>query len=115
MVALALEYAAGMDAIGEMTGTRPTSLYMVGGGIRNKLLCQLTADACAMPVYASADQCTALGNALGQAAAMGVLSGPQEIRDVMRNSFTPTQYDPQDEDVWQVNNAEYRKLRASMS
>jgi hypothetical protein len=46
---------------------------------------------------------------------MGVLSGPQEIRDVMRNSFTPTQYDPQDEDVWQVNNAEYRKLRARMS
>jgi rhamnulokinase len=112
--ALALEYAAGLDAIGEFTGTRPQSIYMVGGGIRNQLLCQLTADACCVPVYASADQCTALGNALGQAKAMGALSGPEEIRTVMRNSFQPTQYDPKDEDVWQVKNAAYRQLRARM-
>ncbi len=111
---LALEYAAGLDAICELTGTRPQSIHMVGGGIRNTLLCQLTANACHASVYASADQCTALGNALGQAKAMGILASPEEIRTVMRNSFKPVQYDLQDEDIWQAKNAEYRKMRADM-
>ena len=112
MQSLALEYAAGLDAIGEMTGTRPTAIYMVGGGTRNRLLCQLTADACYVPVYAGADQCTALGNALGQAMALGILDGPAAIRDVMRASFRPTCYDPREEGLWQEKNAAYRKLRA---
>ena len=60
---------------------------MVGGGIANTLLCQLTADACGIPVHAGADQCTALGNALTQAVAMGDLAGGEEIRQVMRKSF----------------------------
>ena len=78
---LALEYALSLENLGRLSGRPRKALYMVGGGIANTLLCQLTADACNVPVYAGADQCTALGNALCQAMALGILSGPAEIRE----------------------------------
>ena len=100
---LALEYAWCLDAIGKLTDDRPDVLYIVGGGIRNKLLCQLTANACGSPVRAGADQGTALGNALGQALALGVLKNPDEIRQVMRASCDIDEYEPADQDAWQEN------------
>ena len=44
---------------------------MVGGGVRNELLCQLTADACGLPVVAGPAEAAALGNVLVQARALG--------------------------------------------
>ncbi len=110
---LALEYNYRMDAIAELLGRRPEAIYMVGGGIRNKLLCKLTADACGVPVHAGADQCTAMGNALAQALALGVLSRPSDIRDVMRASFTPTTYEPTDADLWAEKRRKYAEIQAA--
>jgi rhamnulokinase len=109
---LALEYNHRMDALGELTGRRPEALYMVGGGIKNQLLCRLTAQACGIPVYAGADQCTAMGNALGQALALGVLKDRDAIRQVMRASFEVKRYDPADDAIWQDKRATYAKLQA---
>lgn len=108
---LALQYAWGIDMIGSLTGNRPQSLYMVGGGIANKLLCQFTANACGIPVHAGADQCTALGNAMGQAMAVGSLDSPDDIRDVMRNSFTMTTHQPQDQPAWSVKRKRYAEIQ----
>ena len=108
---LALEYAHRLDSVGELTGRRPDALYMVGGGTKNTLLCQLTADACGIRVLAGVDQCTAIGNALGQALAMGILKTPQEIRDVVRQAFSPTTYQPADAAVWADKRAAYDRLR----
>ncbi len=91
---LALEYAHRLEIMGELSGERSDALYMVGGGIANRLLCQLTADACGIPVYAGVDQCAALGNALTQAVALGLLTGPEDVRQVMRNSFNLVTYEP---------------------
>lgn len=107
---LALQYAAGLDTMGELNGRRPDALYIVGGGAANKLLCQLTADACGVVVHAGAEQCTALGNALGQALGLGILSEPQQIRDVMRASFQMTQYDPRDQQIWSDKRAVYGEI-----
>ena len=108
---LALEYGVVLDDVGEVTGRRPDAVYMVGGGIHNKLLCQLTADACGVVVHAGVDQCTAIGNALGQALALGILKSPAEIRQVVRNSFEVTPYAPQDPTAWEDNKARYRALK----
>jgi rhamnulokinase len=53
---------------------------MVGGGSRNALLCQLTADACGLSVLAGPAEATALGNALIQARARG--AAPADLADL---------------------------------
>ncbi len=107
---LALEYDLRVSLLEGLLAHRPSAIYMVGGGIHNKLLCQLTANACQLPVYAGADQCTAMGNALGQALGLGVLKSRDEIRQVMRDSFEVTLYEPQDQGEWDDKRARYRDL-----
>lgn len=107
---LALEYNRRMDSLGELMGKRPGVIYMVGGGIHNKLLCQLTADACGCVVQAGADQCTALGNALGQALALKILRKPADIREVMRASTEIITYQPTNQATWAEKRARYARL-----
>ena len=107
---LALEYHRRLQAVDELTGRKQQAVYMVGGGIHNKLLCQLTANACGVPVHAGADQCTALGNALGQALGMGILKDRDEIRQVMRASTRIVTYEPRDKALWDDKRARYETL-----
>jgi rhamnulokinase len=110
---LALQYAWCLEVIGEVTGRKPDAVYMVGGGIKNRLLCQFTANACGVPVHAGADQCTAMGNALGQALALKVIATPDDIRQIMRSSFEVTTYTPEDQGQWDDKRARYAKLQGT--
>jgi rhamnulokinase len=107
---LALEYAARLEALDAQTGQKTEMLFIVGGGTANKLLCQFTADACGIPVRAGVDQCTALGNALVQAVAIGALDGPQAVRDAMRASFELTPYEPTNPTDWATKREKYYQL-----
>ncbi|MCE5325882.1 MAG: hypothetical protein LLG01_05655 [Planctomycetaceae bacterium] len=109
---LAAEYARSIDAIATLTGKRPSALYMVGGGIKNKLLCQLTADACNMTVYAGVDECTAVGNGLGQALALGIIKTKGDIRKIARASFEMSTFMPENRQHWQAKLAQYAQLQA---
>jgi rhamnulokinase len=112
LTSLALEYNTRLEAIVELTGRKFDSLYMVGGGIANTLLCQLTADACGITVRAGAPQGTAMGNALIQAAALKIIDGPDAIRTVMRASTEITDYRSQTTDQWTQKRTDYAKLIA---
>ena len=66
-----------------------------GGGARNGLLCQLTADACRRPVVAGPVEATALGNLLVQARTHGAVTGDRwALRDRIRRVATLTRYEP---------------------
>jgi rhamnulokinase len=70
-------------------------VHVVGGGSRNELLCQLTADACGLPVVAGPAEATALGNVLVQARAVGAVHGPlADLRQLVRESQPLRHYDP---------------------
>ncbi|MEH1168706.1 rhamnulokinase family protein [Micromonospora sp. CPCC 205539] len=71
------------------------AVHIVGGGARNDLLCQLTADACGLPVLAGPVEATALGNVLVQARALGVLGGDlPALRAVLRATQKVVRFEP---------------------
>ena len=68
---------------------------MVGGGSRNELLCQLTADASGLPVVAGPVEATAIGNVLVQARAYGMIAGSlEDLRAVVRASSDLRRFEP---------------------
>lgn len=69
---LAKTHAAALRNIEQVTGRPITSLRMIGGGVRNTLLCQLTANECGIPVTAGPQEGTALGSAIAQFEAQGL-------------------------------------------
>jgi rhamnulokinase len=84
---LALAYRRTVRRAAELSGRDIEVVHVVGGGARNTLLCQLTADACGLPVLAGPVEAAALGNALAQARAGGVLGGGlTELRALLRNT-----------------------------
>jgi len=79
----------------ELSGRAVDVVHVVGGGARNSLLCQLTADACGLPVLAGPVEATALGNVLVQARALGAVSGDlAHLRSLIRGSQQVTRYEP---------------------
>jgi len=92
---LAEAYARTVRAASELTGLDVRVVHLVGGGARNTLLCQLTADACELPVSAGPVEATALGNVLVQARARGLLGGDLEtLRALVRGTQDVRRYEP---------------------
>jgi len=83
---LALKYRWVLERAEEITGRRAEVIHVVGGGVQNTLLCQLTADATRRPVRAGPVEATALGNLMVQAYARGYLGSLEEIRAAVRGS-----------------------------
>ena len=72
---LALAYRRAIREVQQLSGQPVETVHVVGGGARNDLLLQLTADACGRPVVAGPVEATALGNILVQARALGAAPG----------------------------------------
>lgn len=98
---LALKYRFVLEEIEFLTGKRYKSLYVVGGGVKNELLCQFTANALSRPVYAGPEEATAIGNILVQFIATGELKDTQEARKLVKSSFPVKTFNPQEEEKWE--------------
>lgn len=97
---LALKCRVALDDLTEVTGQRPRKLRVVGGGSRNRLLCQLTADACGLPIVAGPVEATALGNVMVQAIASGDLASVAEGRAAISGSVQLDVYEPRGSPEW---------------
>jgi rhamnulokinase len=91
---LAADYRKKLAALEEITGEQIEVLHLVGGGSRNELLCQWTADATRCRVVAGPAEATALGNLFIQARAMGELPEGQSVRDLVRANVELQTYEP---------------------
>ena len=99
---LALKYRWVVDRLEEITGSRVEELVIVGGGARNVLLNQFTANALQRAVIAGPSEATAVGNLLVQLHALGELRGLGQMRDVVRASFPTTRYEPEGQHAWEL-------------
>jgi rhamnulokinase len=92
---LALAHQAAIGDAASLSARPVDVVHIVGGGARNQLLCQATADACGLVVEAGPAEAAALGNVLVQARSAGVVDGGlAELRAVARRSVEITRYDP---------------------
>jgi rhamnulokinase len=92
---LASAYGRAVRDAARLSGRSVEVVHLVGGGARNSLLCQLTADACEVPVLAGPVEATALGNVLVQARARGLLAGDLEtLRALVRATQDVRRYEP---------------------
>ncbi|MPZ74817.1 MAG: rhamnulokinase [Nitriliruptorales bacterium] len=92
---LALAYRRAVRQVAELSGHPVDVVHVVGGGARNALLCQLTADACGVGVIAGPVEATALGNALAQARALGAgLPDLAAMRALVRATHDVRRYEP---------------------
>jgi sugar (pentulose or hexulose) kinase len=98
---LAVKYRHVMEAIEDVTGNKIETLHIVGGGIKNGLLCQFAANATGKKVVTGPIEATASGNILVQAMATGQIETLDQAREIVRNSFDLKEYQPQNESLWQ--------------
>ncbi len=92
---LAIAYRRALSDAQALSGRHADVVHIVGGGSRNDLLCQLTADAAGLPVLAGPAEATALGNVLVQGRALGAVQGSlAELRALLRACAEPRRFAP---------------------
>ncbi|MFE0358070.1 rhamnulokinase family protein [Streptomyces nigra] len=92
---LALAHRRALQLAAELAGRDITRIHLVGGGSRNDLLCQLTANATGLPVVAGPTEATALGNILVQARAAGLVGDLADMRRLIATTQHLRHYTPQ--------------------
>jgi rhamnulokinase len=105
---LAFKYRVVLDALETLTGTPITEVQIVGGGSRNRLLNQFTADATGRTVLAGPVEATALGNIAMQMVATGAVTSLADARRIIASSFPVDRFEPIASDRWQ---AHYRRFQ----
>jgi rhamnulokinase len=91
---LALTYRLVKEQLESLRGQSLTRIRIVGGGSKNRLLNQLCANACQLPVSAGPVEASALGNICTQMIALGEIPNLDAARTVIRQSFEINEYRP---------------------
>jgi rhamnulokinase len=97
---LAFKYRLVLRNLETLTGRPIESIRVIGGGSKNRLLNQFTADATGKQVLAGPAEATALGNLAIQILATGGASSLHEVRAIVDRSFPPEIFFPLDVDRW---------------
>jgi sugar (pentulose or hexulose) kinase len=107
---LALRYREVLMNIERLTGKRIEVLHIVGGGVRNQLLCQFTANALGIPVLAGPVEATSTGNVLVQMIGAGLFDSVSQGRQMLKKSLDLIGYMPGDSDKWQESYEKYQQI-----
>ena len=107
---LALKYRLVLDELKQI-GSHPIGrIHIMGGGAKNPLLCQFTANATELPVYAGPAEATAIGNIMMQAVTCGWVRSLKHMREIVRNSFDVKLYEPAQTEEWKEALGLFRRI-----
>jgi rhamnulokinase len=107
---LSLKYKFFLDKLVELAPFAIEKLHVIGGGSKNNLLNQWTANAIGMPVVAGPSEATAYGNIMIQAKAAGIVSTLQEMRNIIKESTSLELFLPKNKHVWDQAYKEYLRI-----
>ncbi|MGE5583761.1 MAG: rhamnulokinase [Bacillota bacterium] len=111
MESLALKYRMTLEGLEKIVGYSIPVLHIVGGGCRNAVLSQFTADAIARPVIAGPVEATAAGNLITQLIALGEIKNVAEGRKIIKNSFSTFEYLPASGLSWETAYERFLKIK----
>ena len=107
---IALKYRLVLERLEELSSKHLEPLHIIGGGTKNKLLNQFTADSTGRTVITGPVEATAIGNILMQAIGMKHISSLAEAREVVRISFEPEIFEPRLNSAWDEAYARLKKV-----
>lgn len=112
---LALRYRQVLDNLRGLSPRPIEVLHVIGGGSRNDLLNQWTANAVGIPVVAGPSEATAIGNIMIQALVAGAAKDITSMRQLMNQSIPLTTFLPEDAEVWDAAYLSFKQLTANNS
>lgn len=98
---LALIYREALDELSSIHANPIERIHILGGACHSPLMCQITANATGLPVYAGPVEGAVTGNLIVQAVALGKLKDLREGRELIRRSFDISVYHPEDQQEWE--------------
>lgn len=107
---LALKYRFAVQQLQTVTGKSFKALHILGGGTKDRLLCQMSANSTGLPVVAGPIEATALGNIIIQLVALGDISDIAEGRALIAQTETLKNYAPCDTDAWDKAYEAYKTI-----
>jgi Sugar (pentulose and hexulose) kinases len=106
---LALKYRYVLTCLQKIAPFKIKKLHVIGGGAKNNLLNQMTANSIGIPVVAGPSEATAIGNIMLQAKGTGLVDSLSEMRSIIRNSVSPETFNPQETEIWNENYLKFTK------
>ena len=107
---LAYKYRYVLEQLTAVSGQEVDKLHIIGGGSKNTLLNQMTANAIGRPVIAGPAEATATGNAIVQLISIGELGNVAQARTMLSESMDAIRYEPQNTSAWDDNYARFCAL-----
>ena len=107
---LALRYRQVFTWLKEFATFPLDILHIIGGGSLNKYLNQFTANSLGVTVYAGPQECTAIGNIMLQAKAVGLVKDIWEMRQIIANSIELKRFDPENREAWDKAYEKYLQI-----
>lgn len=107
---LAFKYRQTVEGMEDVTGNKYNVINIVGGGIKDKMICQFTANATKRTVSAGPVEATSIGNVIVQGIGTGAIKDLNEGRKIVKNSFDIAVYEPQDSGEWDAAYEQWKKI-----
>ncbi len=110
---LSLRYRQVLDNLRTLSPRPIEALHVIGGGSRNDMLNQWTANAVGIPVVAGPSEATAIGNIMVQALTAGVAKDVASMRQLVNRSIPLKTFYPEDVEVWDTAYLHFKQLTMS--
>lgn len=110
MESLAMKYRSAVEGLEEIIEEKIPALHIVGGGCKNRMLSEYTANVLNRPVTAGPVEATAIGNIMAQLIALKEVKDLNEAREVVKRSFPTEIYQPQNAEAWDEAYNRYKNI-----
>jgi sugar (pentulose or hexulose) kinase len=108
---LAMKFRDNLDILKSLLGESIELLYIVGGGAKNKLLCQWTANLTGMQIFACQIETTSIGSLIMQLVSDNEIKNIEDGRVIAKNSMNIDMYEPKDINKWDDLYSKYLKIK----